>query len=115
MESPFSVVVLDVVAANLLQFYILQNHWAKFNQTLIQSILGWRGFNFVQMEDHVLTSQVVIKKNIDDIWKYIFDKTSGSMSIQISKTKNKKTKKNIICEMKDHATFLGEPNNKNTC
>ena len=58
----------------------------KFQPNLAQSILGWRGFKFVQMKDPTLfQGEIITKKQkyIDKIKKILFSRTIEPITIKL--------------------------------
>ena len=54
----------------------------QFQPILVQSILEWRGFTFVQMKGHALPKGEIIKKNWQ-LLKICFYRTSGPISTKL--------------------------------
>ena len=87
---------------------------SQFNLNLVQSILRWWGFKFVQMKDHTLFEGEVItqkQKYIEKKLKIFFSRTTGPMSSTLG-TKHLFLMRIQICSNEVPCPFPRGDNNK---
>ena len=86
----------------------------QFQPNLAQSILGWRGFKFVQMNGHALFQGEIITKYRKTHWQNlkIFFRTTGPISTKLG-TRHSWVKGNPVCtNERPHAFPRGDKHEK---